>query len=276
MRLRRGVAVLAYHNIVEQSHSLGDVSLHLERRRFAAQLDRLLKTHRPIALDEVWGDHARGGGPRFAVTFDDAYRGAVRLAIPELVARGVPATFFVCPGMLSEPGFWWDRIAAPGGGLAASARTICLDDLRGVQSAILERFTPSDVPADLHPATLEELRAAALAPGITFGSHTWTHPNLAVLPREALEGELDRCRAWLDGEFGDRALTSHLALPYGLAGAHAVEAARAAGYRFIYRIEGGVTRPDELDPDGQLLPRLNVPGGVSVRGLELRASGLRR
>ena len=101
--IRRRALVLAYHNILpDDTTSLGDRSLHLPRARFVEQLDELTQHCEIVSLDEAiehaWSpDAAR---PRVAITFDDAYRGAVTVGIPELVRRGLPATVFVAPAFI--------------------------------------------------------------------------------------------------------------------------------------------------------------------------------
>jgi peptidoglycan/xylan/chitin deacetylase (PgdA/CDA1 family) len=62
-----------------------------------------------------------------------------------------------------------------------------------------------------------------------------------------------------------------LSYPYGRWSPSVVEAARRAGYRGGLRIEGGRV---SAGADPFLTPRVNVPSGLSVDGLELRCAGL--
>src|SRR5207248_3345103 len=57
---------------------------------------------------------------RAAMVFDDGLRSNVRVAYPILRALGIPATFFVCPGLIEERRWLWThearrrlRFAAP-------------------------------------------------------------------------------------------------------------------------------------------------------------------
>src|SRR5262245_66396382 len=78
--LRRRARVFAYPNIVPDDASiLGDRSLHLPRARFVEQLEELVRhcqvVSLPEALASAWSPEAER--PRVAITFDDAYQGAV-------------------------------------------------------------------------------------------------------------------------------------------------------------------------------------------------------
>ena len=271
---QRGAAViLAYHNVVEPaSVGRGDVSLHLAIGDFLEQMERLGRTHRIVPLRELVGGPEPGSRPRAAVTFDDAYRGALRLALPALAEAAIPCTVFVPPGLLGRRGFWWDLLSRSDGGLPDDVRERVLSRERGrpeVATAELRR----GLGPDLEVGTLDELREAVALPGVDAASHTWSHPNLTALSDAELAEELGRSRAWLREELTDAA-ADHLSFPYGLWDERVVAAARDAGYRFLYRVDGGIADvlPSEEQPI--VLPRVNIPAGVSARGFDLRAAGL--
>lgn len=275
-RLRRAdVLILAYHNVVpEGEHVVGDSSLHLPRGVFAAQLDALLETSDVVPLDQALS--ARTGActrPRVAITFDDAYRGAVQAGVEELAARGLPATIFVPPALLDDGIFWWDALTpADMPGLAQSVRDDALRRMAGKGSVILASAAAdtSRIPPFARGATEAELRRAAATPGITLASHSWSHPNLAALAPAELEEELTRPLAWLRERFDD--VLPYLSYPYGLASRAVERAAEAAGYRAALRIDGGWLR--DGSPNRYAIPRLNVPAGISDAGFRLRCAGL--
>ena len=131
---RRRCAILAYHNIVpDGTRPGGDRSLHLERSRFAAQLDLLTDAVDVVPLEAlIRSDAEDRGRPRIAVTFDDAYRGAVTLGVDELAKRELPATIFVAPGLVGGRTLWWDELAGRGeGGLPPDVRRRALGEFRG-------------------------------------------------------------------------------------------------------------------------------------------------
>ena len=269
----RGSAILSYHNVApDGAEPTGDTSLHLPLRSFLDQIGRLSRTHRIVTLgDLVEGRFVGGDRPLAAITFDDAYRGAVTLGVSALVERGVPATIFVAPGLLGANAFWWDALAAPdGSGLDPDVREHALEK-EGGRPATAGRSTAA-LRQDQGPADAEGLARVAELPGVSLASHSWSHPNLATLSAEELEGELERPKSWLRATFPNRSLEGHFAFPYGIWNGRVAAAARAAGYRYLYRVEGGIAR---LAASGNSpLPRINVPAGVSGAGFELRVAGL--
>lgn len=270
--------VLAYHNIIPDDRAPGgDGSLHLPRRSFATQLGQLQRVCEIVPLDTILAGPGAGGRPRVAITFDDAYRGAVTIGVEELAQRGLPGTIFVTPALLGGKSFWWDGIGEPGGGpgLPAEFRELALSRYRGEDHRIREYaaehgMVKSEVASELVSATEEELQAAATVPGITLGSHSWSHPNLTMLSHDELVFELVEPLEWLRKRFDS--VLPWLSYPYGRSTAAVEEATKAAGYAAALRISGGWL------PAGRqsrfALPRLNIPAGLSAHGFALRTAGL--
>lgn len=273
---RGHVAVLAYHNVVpDGAGPVGDRSLHLPLARFRAQLD-LLERHYEVVGLEGLDEASTTGRPRAAVTFDDAYCGALELGLPELRARGMPATVFVCPGRLGGGPFWWDRLAgASSDGLSADARHVALEDLEGRDDLVTERFGDQhDLGRVYLPATIEQLESAGRSPLVRFASHTWSHANLTRVDTAHLTSELTRCFNWMRDECPGSALHDHLSFPYGLWNDTVANAAADAGYRRLYLVDGGAARAPVAKAPG-VVPRINVPSGISVHGFELLIAGAR-
>jgi len=269
--------VLAYHNVVpDDSPDFGDRSLHLPRRLFLRQIDQLLRTHAVVPLDEILTPApAPGRRPRVAITFDDAYRGAVDIGVPELAKRGIPATLFVVPGFVGGGPFWWDAVAAEGGGVDPAVRAHALEQLAGKDPDVRRWAQARDrrlgaVPDAALVASEDELGAAVRHPGITLGSHTWSHPNLARLSSPELQDELSRPLEWLRQRY--RSVIPWLSYPYGLANRAVETAAAAAGYAAAVALGGGWFAPARVSRHS--VPRLNVPAGLSANGFVLRTSGL--
>ena len=273
-RARRAL-VLAYHNVVPDACSaFGDRSLHLPRGLFVRQLESLLATHTVVPLAQVLEGPGAARRPRAAITFDDGYRGAVLLGVAELAKRGIPATLFVVPGFVGKGPFWWDALAAERG-VDPTLRARALDDLHGKDQDVRGWAARAGVPAAKVPewalvASEEELRSATGHPGITLGSHTWTHPNLARLTGAELQEELRRPLAWLRERF--TSVIPWLSYPYGLATPSVETAVREAGYTAALALGGGWFASSRVNP--WAVPRENIPSGLSENGFVIRSSGL--
>jgi peptidoglycan/xylan/chitin deacetylase (PgdA/CDA1 family) len=116
------------------------------------------------------------------------------------------------------------------------------------------------------------LGAAVGFPGITLGSHTWSHPNLATLGDGDLVAEVRRSREWLRSEFGDKAL-DWLAYPYGIDSSKVHRALADASYAGALRIDGGWHRASDVSRFAR--PRFSVGSRLSVAGLRTRVNGAR-
>ena len=274
-RRRQDTLVLAYHNVVPDGlEAFGDRSLHLPLARFRRQLAALGETHDVVGLEQL--DSAPSSSrPRAAITFDDAYAGALLLGLPAVLELGFPATIFVAPDLLGRDAMWWDLLADPAHGLDDGLRKHALETLRGDHDAIMSWANAQGLPRRLPPAqvrlgTLDELRVAARQPGVSIGLHTWSHRNLARLDAAEATAEFERTREWLTANVGMP--RPWLAYPYGRYADATLTAARAAGLTRAFRVDGGWTRTASAEP--LVTPRLNVPAGMSEHGFVLRLSGV--
>jgi peptidoglycan/xylan/chitin deacetylase (PgdA/CDA1 family) len=276
-RVRGKRLILAYHGIIPEGQSpAGERALFVWQRDFAGQLDMLAAEADVVPLNRI--DDAGDGRPRVAITFDDAYAGAVNEGVRELAKRGLPATIFVVPGRLNGHVFWWDALSHGREMLDASVRNHALQELTGADErvrawAASEALPTSDaLPAYARAATRAELAAALAFPGITVGSHTWSHRNLATLGPIDLLGELLKSREWLRAEFGDKAI-DWLAYPYGLDSAEVHSAVADASYEGALRIGGGWHRSTDVSRFAR--PRFSIGSRLSVAGLRSRLNGAR-
>jgi peptidoglycan/xylan/chitin deacetylase (PgdA/CDA1 family) len=281
-RHNNGAFILAYHNVIpDGAAACSDVSLHVTRSKFAAQLDALMKTHDVVGLDEALsppGPGRRSRRPVAAITFDDAYRGALTLGMREVRERGLEATTFVAPAYLGGSAFWWDEVDWPADSEEGDRfRARALSECRGRDSEIRVMassvgYGTIDVPSYARCVTGPELRDAVGQGSLTIGAHTWSHANLAALDDEALAEELAKPLDWLRGRFDS--VKPWLAYPYGLWSPRVVDAAQRAGYTLAVRVDGGWLRGRSNSVDVYTLPRYNVAAGLTSEGFALRASGM--
>ena len=274
-RVRGKRLILAYHGIIPEGETpAGERALFVGQRKFAMHLDMLAEEADVAPLARI--DEPGDGRPRVAITFDDAYSGAVNEGVRELTKRGLPATIFVAPGRLNGHVFWWDALSHVSGALDATVRDYALQELEGADERVRawadSRALPTceALPAYAHAATRAELAAAVALPGITVGSHTWSHRNLASIGIADVASEVCRSREWLRAEFGDKAI-DWLAYPYGLESAEARAAVAEASYEGALRVDGGWHRAAEVSPFAR--PRFNVGAGFTVAGLRARLHG---
>ncbi|OLB59941.1 MAG: hypothetical protein AUI13_02020 [Gemmatimonadetes bacterium 13_2_20CM_2_69_23] len=171
--------------------------------------------------------------------------------------------------------FWWDALAAERG-VDPPLRARALDELRGKDQevrgwAARARIPTATVPEWALVASEAELRSATRHPGITLGSHTWTHPNLVRLGGgDELREELRRPLVWLRERF--TSVIPWLSYPYGLATPAVEAAAREAGYTAALTLGGGWFPSTRVNR--WAVPRENIPSGLSENGFVIRSSGL--
>lgn len=273
-----GLLVLAYHNIVREStQAWAEPSLHLAYDDFVEQLEILADETEIVDLEGP--DDVRVHKPRVAITFDDAYGGAVRHALPLLASRGWPATMFVAPGVLGGHAFWWDAVGGPDeAALPDGFRRYALEGCGGRQDLVMAAAAAAglrliDPPVDARTASVSELeRAVSANPRLRLAAHTWNHVSLSDVPDAEASEEMRRSLEWVEslGKHGLR----KLAYPYGRYSNGVVEGASRLGVTAAYRVDGGWHRPAVAAP--LAIPRLNVPAGVSAAGFILRIRGTLR
>ena len=208
--------ILCYHK-VDRRHELGVT--RISPRRFARQIERMAQEGwRTLTLDEV-AACARGereAAPNdIAITFDDGYRALREHAFPVLEAHGFVATCFVITAFAGRLNRW---DVAYGGRRFAH---LAWRDMRRWQSR-----------------------------GVTFASHTATHPRLTWLDDAAAARELGRSRADLTAalDVAPRAVS----YPFGASTVRERAMAREAGY------DVGVTLKATWNGDPMAIPRLPV------------------
>jgi peptidoglycan/xylan/chitin deacetylase (PgdA/CDA1 family) len=108
---RQRPVILMYHRIAVAAGDPWDLCVAPDN--FRSQLQVLKRRRRVFSLPEFAARHADGSlpGNAVAITFDDGYACNAEIAAPLLVEARLPATIFLCTGMIGTPRwFWWDAL----------------------------------------------------------------------------------------------------------------------------------------------------------------------
>jgi len=212
-RGRAPVIVLFYHRVADDTPNDWTISNAL----FTWQVEWLAEHFDLVSLAEAQRRVAAGSNTRPAVslTFDDGYADNCHHALPLLIKRRIPCTYFVTTRHVIE------------------GRPFAHDVAAG---------------QPLRPNSPAELRALAAA-GIEIGAHTRTHPDLGTITDPAvLEEEIAYGREELQQLVQQE--VRYFAFPYGLhanLSEAAFHAARTAGFHAVCSAYGGYNLPGD-DP----------------------------
>lgn len=264
-------------------------------RGLERQLRGLQRAARVVPLGEALAALANGRrlGPRaVALTFDDGYRDNLDLAVPLLERLGLPATFFLVPGLLSrEAQPWWETLgwAFESGRrkvvhwedekleLAPATRRADYDRVaerlkrrsRAARdtavSQLVELFDPSGDAPRTDGLFLDWDGARDIVRrGFEVGSHSMYHAILTEEPPEDQYRDLEQSRQLLQAELG--VTIDLLAYPNG--GPRdfdrtTLAATRAAGYSHALTTLHGPNRAGTADHELRrflVCPERGAPG----------------
>ena len=219
--------------VVLMLHGVGGADL--PERDFVAAMRWLARHFEIVSLPTMLANIRHGRPPaargEVALTFDDGLRNNVDVAYPVLRDLGMPATFFVCPGLIDDAGWIWTHE------VRARLARLCEDEQASLRAALGAPAPSIDAMVEwmktLGPAAREaaeasvrdatprfvptpaERRAYDLAgwdalrgldPGlVTLGSHTMRHPILPTLDAAAIRAELVKSRRRLEQATGREA-----------------------------------------------------------------------
>ena len=195
--------ILCYHHIVQDRRSEAMSHLAVSVSRFERQIQYLrCRGYRcvPLANLAQCSENARPEKQRvFALSFDDGYSDFLTNAFPILQRYGCTATIFLVVGRVGEPSDWAGASGAP--------------LLTWQQVQALDRQ------------------------GISFGSHTLTHPRLTGVPPDQVWRELTVSKAQLEARLGHE--VTLFAYPYGVWDGDIPDKVKAAGYQAACGVSQG-------------------------------------
>ena len=225
-------ACTLHHHVGTETAFERGLNVTSDRLAYEAQIDRICRDYDVIDLDSLLS----GRLPRrpLLMTFDDAFRSVLDVAREVLAPRGLPAVFFVNPGLLEPGAISLDSAIAWAAG-RVGLETVCREigipvrdsvgavvvqemaafgarERAAIRERILAAFGPPDLggrapllrPEDL--ATLREL-------GVEIANHTMSHVHCRALGADEIEEEVVAARARLEALSG--APVRAFSVPYG-------------------------------------------------------------
>jgi peptidoglycan/xylan/chitin deacetylase (PgdA/CDA1 family) len=265
---------------------------------FETQLKFLKKHLSIIPLESLVRKPANGSGsPRndIALTFDDGLRNHYTIVYPILKQLDMPATFFVCPGLIESRRWLWSQearvrlrllkeneraavcqeLGAPRGNvesivawmktLAPAARKSAEEVIGGMTAD----FNPSAEDQEQYGVmTWDEL--SSMDPAlVSIGSHTVSHPILTTLDPAELSYEIRESRRWLEERL--QRPINHFCYPNGDYNGAVCSIVRQC-YEYAVTSEKGDVRPEDdrhrlkrVPTDtrlSSLVWRLHEPSGI--------------
>jgi peptidoglycan/xylan/chitin deacetylase (PgdA/CDA1 family) len=195
--------ILAYHQITKDDLPKDPSGFAVSVSQFERQMRYLHDhRHRCLSLMELLppsGNKPHRQGKTFVLTFDDGYEDFLTQAYPILRRYGFTATVFLVTDHVREQSDW--------------------EGQRGTPLLTWE-----------HVDALHE-------DGISFGSHTCTHPWLTRLSNEQIWHELVASKERLEAKLGQE--IPLLAYPYGDSNSEIQRMAMAAGYKAACGVDRG-------------------------------------
>ena len=249
-----------HHHVGAEGPFERGLNIASARDAFEAQIDRLERDYDVIDLDTLLA----GRLPRrpLLMTFDDAFRSVLDVARCVLAPRGLPAVFFVNPGLVGDSGgeeelsldstLAWaantaglERVCAAlgirphrslGTLIGEEMATRGAEARKKVKAQVLAAFGPPDLSGRA-PLLRKEDLPALRALGVEIGNHTMTHVHCRALSESETEAEVLDAKHRLEALAGGEVRA--FSVPYGHERDLTPEllgVLRASGHRAIFLV----------------------------------------
>jgi len=303
---RYGIYILSYHHVVKGEPD--ELGRRVTATRFEGQLAFLKEWFEIVSMEKALKLLENGPLDRdyVVITFDDGYVDNYEVAFPILRNYEIPATIFVITGLAGTHQIpWYDECRTYLRSLAnTNVPPTCSEELeaifhqlhrimRGRQGTALRLESATDflktIDEKSRKATLVIMRThlrdaypnsrgsklmswdharEMRAHGITFGSHTVSHPILRKLKPKELDEELRASKEMIEQQLDSPC--ELFAFPNGDFCKQVIESLKATGYRSACTQIYGKNRPGS---DPLKLRRIGV-GNIACSVLALKLSGL--
>jgi peptidoglycan/xylan/chitin deacetylase (PgdA/CDA1 family) len=239
--MTRAVPILMYHSVSDGEVGRRFRPYVVRPRSFEQQMAHI-RAHGYTALSVSGFVRARVHGTlperTVVVTIDDGLADFYQNALPILIKHGLAATLYVVTGVVGGRCAWLD---------------------------------PED-EGNRPMLTWEQIGEISRC-GIECGAHTHSHPELDVLPIEAVRKEILESKAALEARLG--VPVASFAYPYGKYCRRVREMVRAVGFTSACAVKHALSSTDD---DPFALARIQVPPDVPLAtfGQWLQGRGVRR
>ncbi len=212
--LERRLTIVMFHRVLPEPDPL--LPDETDRALFRLRASWLARSFNVLTLDDAVARMAAGTLPARAlcITFDDGYADNAEIALPELVALGLPATFFITTRYLDGGMMWNDRVieavrawprtriesSVPGlpvtdlaAGRAAAVETLLthlkyldFETREASASRLLEESASPVENLMMNPEQIRRLHTS----GMEIGAHTHSHPIMNTLTSAEVTAEI--------------------------------------------------------------------------------------
>lgn len=290
---KSGTVVLTLHRVLPDSeYEAADSQrgMAVRARTFKALLGYLRQQCQCVLLEQAEPESSvqSQDRPRVALTFDDGWKDNFETAFPIARDLGLPFTVFLCPQMIPSNGkngwsskfvsLWW---AARRAGKLALVRTLAGGGIGGSVDKLLERLEQTSTEdretfiAELESELKPYTGAAPATPaqllnwqqvkqmseeGVSFGSHTNTHPVLTEITLNDARKELAESKTVIEHELKS---CPWFAYPNSEVSESVRELVSQTGYRRAFTNSPGIW---EQNTDPFSIPRINLWEGSLAGG----------
>lgn len=199
------------------------------------------------------------------ITIDDGH--ADNYSLRNAIQRfGVPVTIYLVSGIVGTGRHYWFKHAGLDSRMLKYLKSLSNDER--ITALATYGHTVEQEYTDRHALTHEEIRAMQDV-GVTFASHTVTHPILTRCSPETIKYELLESRKTLENI--TRTPILHFAYPNGDWNQEVKQVVADAGYYTARTIRPGFV---SLDCDPLALPNFGISDDAGLNKAILQASGL--
>jgi peptidoglycan/xylan/chitin deacetylase (PgdA/CDA1 family) len=251
---RHVITILLYHDV--------------EPKIFRQQIAFLRKRYSIISLQDILRLRDSSNPPplpakAMVITFDDGHCGNFAL-LETLVQSKVPATIFLCSGIVGTNRRYWFKNDLPRAELIALKAVPDSERLRRLRDQGFEDECEYD-----QRQALSWHEVLAMKPHVDFQSHTVSHPILPKCNDDKSRRELAESKRQLEEKLG--AEINSVAYPNGDYSGREVELARSLGYRCALTEDFGFNT-SRTDPFR--LKRIWINDAAGANEMIVRSCGL--